>query len=317
MNVLQTKLTGIVLSLSMILSLASVPALAADAPAHYDGNIIVSSTTEKKCSIEIKSSEHGYVTAAPDEVHLFDTVTLTVFPEYGYRLDLITVTSASGKKLSLSAAGENQYSFTMNHTDVTITASFLPLQIPAERVSFSDVSDSAWYKDAVYYVADKGIMSGTGTDTFGPDETLTRAMTAQILYAMEGKPNIGSINFGDVTYEDWYCDAVAWASAKQIMTGYEEGRFGPDTLVTREQVALILFNYANLHSYDTRASGDLSAFSDRDSISSWAKKAMPWAVGAGILSARDDNLLEPGAPATRAEIAQSLMQFCEHVAKQP
>ena len=316
MKVLQTKLAGIVLSLSMILSLASVPALAADASVLSDGNA-ASSSAGIKCSIKIQSSEHGHITLSPEEVYLFDTVTLTVFPDEGYRAGLITVTSDSGKDLSLSVTGENQYSFNLNHTSVTITAFFLPAQIPAERMSFSDVSDSAWYRDAVYYVANKGIMSGTSADTFEPDDTLTRAMTAQILYAMEGKPNFGSINFGDVTYEDWYCDAVAWANAKQIMTGYEEGRFGPNTSVTREQVALILFNYAQLHRYSTRVSSDLSVFSDCDSISTWAKDAMPWAVGAGILSARDGDRLEPGAPATRAEIAQSLMQFCENVAKKP
>ncbi len=317
MKVLQTKLAGIVLSLSMILSLALVPALAADTSVHSDGNEASSSATGTKCSIKIQSSEHGHITVSPEEAYLFDTVTLTVFPDDGYRAGLITVTSDSGKNLSLSSTGKNQYSFNLNHTAVTITAFFLPAQIPVERVSFSDVSDSAWYRDAVYYVANKGIMSGTSTDTFEPDDTLTRAMTAQILYAMEGKPNFGSINFGDVTYEDWYCDAVAWANAKQIMTGYEEGRFGPNTSVTREQVALILFNYAKLHNYDTRASSDLSDFSDYDSISTWAKNAMPWAVGVGILSARDGDRLEPGAPATRAEIAQSLMQFCENVAETP
>ena len=315
MNVLPTKLSGFVLSLSIILSLVSVPALAADPSARHDEPMVVSSAAPVSCSIEIKSSEHGYVTASPEEVHLFDTVTLTVFPEDGYEPGQIIVMSDSGKRLSLSVSGEHQYSFTMNHTAVTVTTTFLPAQAPAERILFSDVNDSAWYADAVYYVADKGIMSGTGADTFSPDEPLTRAMAAQILYAMEGKPNIGSINFGDVTYEDWYCDAVSWASAKWVMTGYGEGRFIPNNPVTREQLSLILLNYANLHDYDTRTAGDLSAFSDSGSVSSWATKAVTWAVGTGILSSRDGGLLAPGEPATRAEIAQSLMQFCEVVAQ--
>lgn len=317
MNVFHTKLSSIVLSLSMIISLASVPALAADVSSRGDENAAVLSAASSTCSIDIKSSEHGHVTASPDEVHLFDTVTLTVFPEDGYEVGQIMVMSDSGKKLSLSAAGENQYSFTMNHTAVTVSATFLPAQVPAERKSFSDVDDSAWYAQAVYYVADKGIMSGTGADTFSPEDTLTRAMAAQILYALEGKPNIGTINFGDVTYEDWYCDAVSWASAKWVMTGYGEGRFIPNNPVTREQLSLALLNFANLHNYDTRAAGDLSAFSDSGSVSSWATEAVTWAVGAGILSSREGGLLAPGEPATRAEIAQSLMQFCEVVAKNP
>ena len=314
MRFLHTKLTSLSTALAIVLSLSWAPALAADSSAPA-GEAAPLSTSETACFINIQSSQHGHITASPDPVHLLDTVTLTAIPDSGYKLDEIIATSSLERNIRLTAAGNNQYTFIMPAGTVTIKAFFIPQTISTEEISFADVSDSAWYADAVTYVASNGIMSGTGADTFSPDEPLTRAMTAQILYALEGKPNIGSINYGDVTYDDWYCNAVAWASDKWIMTGYGEGRFMPNNLITREQVALTLLNYANLHEYDIRAAGDLTAFSDGDSVSSWARQAMTWAVGAGILSAREDNLLEPGQPATRAEIAQSLMQLCQVVAK--
>ena len=180
---------------------------------------------------------------------------------------------------------------------------------------FVDVSASAWYYNAVNYVVDEGIMSGTGANTFEPNTTLTRAMVAQMLYAMSGKPNQGSNTFGDVDSSAWYADAVAWVSYKGVMTGYGEGRFAPNTPVTREQMALILYNYAKLQGYDTDASSSLSSFADGASVSSWAQQAMSWAVAQGLFSGRDGNMLTPAGTATRAEIAQIFMQFCKNVAE--
>ena len=300
------------MALAILLSLLSLPALAADAAPSNTGD---ASPSSDACILDIADGEHGRVIASPNPAKLLETVTLTAIPDSGYKLDQIIVISSLGRELRLTSIGGGSYTFTMPGGTVTIKSFFVPQKAPAEEISFSDVSASAWYAEAVAYVASRGLMSGTGADTFSPEDTLTRAMTAQILYAMEGKPNIGSINYGDVTYLDWYCDAVAWAGAKGIMTGYGEGRFGPNIAITREQVALIFLNYANLHEYDTKVSSDLSAFSDGDSVSSWAAQAAAWAVGAGILSPRESGLLEPGAPATRAEIAQGLMQFCEFAAK--
>lgn len=316
MRSLRTKLPSISVALAIVLSLTSAPVLAAEASVRpAEAAALSSSASKDECIIDIKDSENGRVTASPNPVHLLDTVTLTALPDSGYKLDEIIVTTNMDRKLRLTSIGNGQYTFIMPSGTVTISAFFVPQSAPAESISFTDVNDSAWYADAVYYVANRGIMSGTEPGVFSPDETFTRAMTAQVLYAMEGKPNIGTINYGDVTFEDWYCSAVAWASAKRVMTGYGEGRFGPENPITREQVALIFLNYANLHEYNTTAVGDLSAFSDGDSVSSWATQAVTWAVGTGILSAREGNLLAPGEPATRAEIAQSLMQFCEVVAK--
>lgn len=312
MRFLRKNLFPTAVSLALLLSLLPVPSSAANASPYDAGNLLLSSkVSDDYCTIDIIDSEHGQITASPDQAKLFDTVILTVFPDEGYKLGQVTVTSSAGKPLELSVAGESKYSFTINARAVIVQADFIPKQISLPTISFADVSASAWYADAVYYVAERGIMSGSGDNTFSPDDSLTRAMLAQILYAMEGKPHIGSINYGDVSYEDWYYDAVAWARAKEIMTGYQEGYFGPNIPVTREQVALILLKYAKLHGYDTRVTNDLSGYSDCSSVSSWAQSAMAWAIEAGILSARENSLLDPGTPATRAEIAQSLMELCK------
>ena len=178
---------------------------------------------------------------------------------------------------------------------------------------FVDLDPNAWYAPAAAYTLEHGILSGTGPDTFSPEDTLTRAMAVQMVYAMDGKPNVGSHTYGDVAYDAWYDDAVAWAASKNIMYGYQEGRFFPDDPITREQLSLILFNYAKLYHYNTMTRSDLSSFADGDTTSDWAKTSMSWAVASGLMSGREGNMLHPGSCASRAEIAQIMTNFCLNV----
>lgn len=178
---------------------------------------------------------------------------------------------------------------------------------------FVDLDPNAWYAQAAAYTLEHGILSGTGPDTFAPEETLTRAMAVQMVYAMDGKPNIGSHTYGDVSPDAWYNDAVAWAAAKQVMYGYQEGRFFPDEPITREQLSLLLFNYAELYHCETLIRSDLSSFADGDTISSWAEQSMSWAVASGLMSGREGNMLAPRSSASRAEIAQIMTNFCLNV----
>ena len=178
---------------------------------------------------------------------------------------------------------------------------------------FVDLDPNAWYAKAAAYTLEHGILNGTGPDTFSPEDTLTRAMAVQMLYAMDGKPNIGSHTYGDVSYDAWYDDAVAWAGSKQIMYGYQEGRFFPDDPITREQLSLILFNYAKLYRCNILPRSDLSSFADGDTTSAWAEQAMSWAVASGLMSGREGNMLYPASSASRAEIAQIMMNFCLNV----
>lgn len=188
------------------------------------------------------------------------------------------------------------------------------LTVPASAAGsvldgYTDLDPNDWYAESVEYVLSNGLMTGIGPNTFAPNDTLTRAMVAQILWAMAGNQNVGEFYYGDTDYDTWYSDAVSWVSIKGLMTGYDEGRFGPNLPVTREQMALSLYNYAKMYRYDTRAKGDISAFSDGSSVSYWAEEAMTWAVGAGLISGRQGNLLCPTGTATRAEIAQMFMRF--------
>ncbi len=188
---------------------------------------------------------------------------------------------------------------------------------PAGLTPFADVPAGAWYEAAVKYVYEQGIMSGASATTFAPDAKLSRAQVAQVLYNMEGSPAaVSGGTFSDVDGGVWYAGAVNWAAEQGIVNGYGGGRFGPEDNVTREQLALILFNYAAYKGYDTTARGDLSAFGDRGSVSGWAGEAVKWAVGAGLLSGKTGGLLDPGGTAARSEAAKILMSFCQGTAGQ-
>ena len=184
-----------------------------------------------------------------------------------------------------------------------------------DEAVFSDVSSSAWYAEAVKYVSDNGLMTGVSNDSFAPNNVLTRAMVVQTLYAMADKPMVGSSEgFADVSSSDWFAKAVTWASANGIVSGYSSTQFAPNDPLTREQLALILFGYAQMMGYDTTQGGmAIREFSDYSSISSWALEAMNWAVNAGLISGKGNGVLDPAGTATRAEVAQILMNFCQSI----
>ena len=257
----------------------------------------------------------GKITVTPGRADKGDTVTITAKPNDGYELDTLVVTDKNGNTVKLTNKGNGKYTFTMPGSQITVNASFAKdSSSPVD--SFLDVNTGAWYYDAVKYAVESGLMSGTGTYTFEPNTTLSRGMIAQMLYALEGKPSISSANnFTDVSSSDWYDKAASWAQSKGIITGYEDGRFGPNDPLTREQLALILYNYAKSEGYGTSAKADLSKFADGTSTSPWAQQAMSWAVGEGLLSGRGVNMLYPTGTATRAEVAQIMMNFCENIAK--
>lgn len=184
------------------------------------------------------------------------------------------------------------------------------------QLPFTDVSDSAWYYEAVSYAYQNNLFNGTSATTFGPDVTMNRAMLVTVLYSMEGNPAVsGELTFKDVSKDAWYYNAVLWATQKGIISGYSADKFGSNDTLTREQMALILNGYAKNKGYDVSAKGDVSSFTDVKSISDWALSSVEWAVGETLLSGKDGGKLAPTSGATRAEVAQILMRFCENVAK--
>lgn len=193
-------------------------------------------------------------------------------------------------------------------TSVLLFVSALAMPASAEG-RFSDVSEGAWYYDAVNYVAEQGLFNGTGPDTFSPGNAMTRAMFVKVLSnkTENYKEDLwkGATRFVDVDASQWYSPAIQWASAAGIVKGVGKDRFSPEKSITREQMAVMLYQYAIATGNDTAVSGEnvLADFPDAGSVSSWAKTAMEWAVSKKIINGADGYLL-PRKTAKRCEVAK-------------
>jgi flavodoxin len=174
---------------------------------------------------------------------------------------------------------------------------------------FSDVDADAWYADAVIYCRDNGIMSGTGNAAFSPETTLSRAMLATILWRLDGSQTpTATHTFTDVAPDQWYSDAIAWASSEGIISGYNPQTFGTNDLVTREQTAVLLYRYAEYKVDDVAASAQLN-FTDAGNIASWATSAVTWANENEIISGWPGERFNPQSNATRAEAADAIYRY--------
>ena len=177
---------------------------------------------------------------------------------------------------------------------------------------FTDVSEKDWFYGDVMFVYENGLMLGTSKTLFSPHGTATRSMMATILWRMEGSPAPkGKNSFTDVEAGKWYADAITWTAENGIFAGYGKDKFGPDDPITREQLAAIFYRYADYKGYDLTVKGNPDTFKDADKITDYAKTAMQWAVGSGLMKGKSGNLLDPQGTATRAEIAAMLHRFIE------
>ena len=283
--------------------------------AEWDYNGSSSSSGSTRYTVSVEDTDNGSVKVSPTRASKGSTVTVTVKPDEGYELDKLTVTDKNGDSVKLTDKGDGKYTFKMPASKVTVEAVFTAVEPEPEGLPFTDVTSRDWFYDAVAYVYDKGMMEGTTDTTFAPTMNLTRSMIAQVLYNLEERPEApGAAGFPDVAAGAWYADAVNWAAARGIVKGYDTGAFGPEDSVTREQLAAILYRYAQAKGYDTTQGGmAVREFSDSASISDWAQTAMSWAVNAQVLSGKGNGVLDPQGTATRAEVAQMLMNFGEHV----
>ena len=170
---------------------------------------------------------------------------------------------------------------------------------------FQDVGQNDWFASAVRYVTGKSLMNGKSTTAFSPNENMSRAMLATVLYRMSGETAEAGSSFGDVSSSAYYAAAVNWASSKGIVNGTDSGTFSPDLSITRGQLAAMLYRYAG----EPSVSADLSAYTDAVSISPYAEKAVEWCVAKGILSGKSATRLAPQDTATRAECAAMLQRF--------
>lgn len=184
------------------------------------------------------------------------------------------------------------------------------------KLPFSDVRIADWFYNDVKYVYEKGMMAGTAADVFAPNATTTRAMIVTILYRLEGSPAVTGTNaFVDVPAGQWYTDAVNWAAANQIVKGTSATTFAPNDSITREQMAAILYRYAQYKGYDVTKKADLSEYSDNGQVSAYAKEALAWANAAKLINGVTNTTLAPQGNATRAQVSAILHRFCDGVAK--
>lgn len=269
-------------------------------------------------AITVETAAHGTVTANKKTAEEGDTVTITAKPDEGYQVSKVTVTDMDGDSIKVIDKRNGKYTFTMPDGKVSVDVTFVPET--GEWVNpFVDVPEDAWYYDGMKFVYENGLMAGTSGNTFSPNVTTTRGMLVTILYRLAGSPNIEDEIWGypyaDVDSTAYYGTAVYWARMNGIVAGYSDERFGPNDTITREQMATILYRYAQHKGYDTTAKADLSRFTDTAQVGSYAVEAIRWANAEGLVNGTSATTLSPKGSATRAQAAVILTRFCQNIAK--
>lgn len=208
---------------------------------------------------------------------------------------------------------DNSSSSSSSGTTTTPTTPANP--VPDKTMPFTDVKSNDWYYQSVQYAYDNGLFSGVSHDSFAPGDSMDRSMLVTVLHSLDGKPAAGKGGFTDVADGAWYANAVAWAAEHGIVSGVSDSAFAPNGAITREQLAVMLYRYAQYKGYDVSKTADLSGYADQGSISDWAAQAVQWACGSGLMTGRSANSLAPAGTLTRAEAATMLKAFCENVKK--
>ena len=260
-----------------------------------------SSSSVRRYDIEADAGRGGDI--SPDgrvRVRRGENQTFRISADDGYEIYDVEVDGESVGAVS-------RYTFENVREDHTISATFRQTGAQTEeaQLPFLDVAEGAWYYDAVTYCYENGIMDGTSSVSFAPNMLLNRAMMAQVLYNLADGTASTAAGFPDVAASAWYADAVNWAAANGYVTGYDNGSFGPEDSLTREQLAVILYRYAG----SPEPTGSLDGFTDAASTSDYAVDALRWAVGEGLLTGKDGGRLDPAGTASRAELAQILARF--------
>lgn len=262
-------------------------------------------------ALEIAETTHGVVVVSTAHPDYGEVVTIVPQPESGYAVETVTVTDADGEALVVTALEDGTYQFTQPRGTVTINVTFA--KKPVEPLPFVDVAAEDWYGDAVAAVYAQGLMMGTAEDTFAPELAATRGMVVSILHRLAGSPTVSAEVFEDVTADDWYGQAVAWAASEGIASGTSAETFSPNAAVTREQLAALLCNFAAQQGVDTTACSDLSNFDDAAAVSDWAQDAVSWAHAEGLLAGTSATTLSPQGEATRAQLAAMLVRFSDYL----
>ncbi len=259
-------------------------------------------------TVERPSEGGGAAAVSPSNPKPGDTVTVKPKPDGGYEVDKSTVTDKNGKPVEVTVKPDGTYTFKQPNGKVKIEVTYKAVEKPWNN-PFSDVSEGDWYYEAVRFVHERDLMNGYSDGRFGPNDPLSRAQLAQILFNKEGKPVVNYLlDFSDVANEAWYTEAVRWATSQGIVGGYGNGKFGPNDPITREQLAVMLWRYSG----SPAATNKELHFNDESEISGFALEALRWAVESGILNGYGDGRLGPQGQATRAQVAQMLKNFIEN-----
>lgn len=261
-----------------------------------------SSSGKTTYKVTTSAVNNGGVNASPSNAEKGATITITLSPNKGYKLDKLTVTDGSGKSVSTVKKSDTVYTFTMPASAVKVGVSYVKATETPSKTTFNDVSANDWFASAVDYVTGKGMMNGTAANTFSPKANTTRGMLMTVLARHAGEDTTG----GSV----WYEKGMNWAKANGVSDGTN-----PQVNITREQLAAMLYRYAQNKKYDVSGAKSLDGYTDAQSVSSYAVPALQWANAAGVVTGKSGSKLDPKGYATRAEVAAMLMRFCENVEK--
>lgn len=261
-----------------------------------------SSSGKTTYKVTTSAVNNGGVNASPSSAEKGATITITLSPDKGYKLDKLTVTDGSGKTVSTVKKSDTVYTFTMPASAVKVGVSYVKATETPSETKFNDVSANDWFASAVDYVTGKGMMNGTAANTFSPKANTTRGMLMTVLARHAGEDTTG----GSV----WYEKGMNWAKANGVSDGTN-----PQVNITREQLAAMLYRYAQNKKYDVSGAKSLDGYTDAQSVSSYAVPALQWANAAGVVNGKSGSKLDPKGYATRAEVAAMLMRFCENVEK--
>ena len=259
----------------------------------------------------VEDTANGDVTLTSGPVTAGGTVQFMPSADEGYEVAHVLVTDSQGKRLPVTQLSNGAYSFLQPEGQANIRVTFR--ETDPEPLPFQDVAAQSWYEEAVRYAYDNGLMLGTGTETFSPKAPTVRCMVVAILHRLAGEPEpeVSGPRYQDVGASAYYSQAVYWARQHGIVKGYSDEQFGPNDDMTRQQLAAILYRYAQHMGYYTEDKADLSRYEDVDQVSSWGMEAMAWANAEGLILGVSDTSIDPNGRADRAQVAAILMRFCQ------
>lgn len=282
-----------------------------------------STSAAETYAVTVSDAKNGDVTTSVKSATEGTTVTVTATPNAGYQVAAVAVTDKNGTAATLTDLGNCKYSFKMPASNVTVSVTFAkegsaancPKDNTCPMDKFSDTDKKLWYHDGIHFCLDKGLMAGTSANSFAPDGATTRGQIVTILWRLEGEPVVNyAMSFTDVAADQWYTEAIRWAQANGIVAGYSADKFGTNDPITREQMATILYRYADFRGYDVSVDENTNflSFNDFWDVSEYAKTPMMWAIENGLIQGNNWDL-NPQGNATRAQAAVILQRYCENI----